>query len=347
MTRDELARVIEEARSSPAYRNYLAVREGVLDILDRHLGKDDEPSGYWREELAGFDYLFDASPLVIAKLREHCYHLTGLRSYDYRGHHGHKARPFAEKLASLREVDESGLLVPESPLLGGFGHEIDGTLINVDTLKFYECLIALDRSGALATLREKEGHGKVVIEIGAGWGGFAYQVRTLCPRVTYIIVDLPQSLLFSGTYLKTVFPQASMRLATEPVTARGAGQTEVDFILVPHFFFADSNLPDPDLAVNIASFQEMTTEQVRRHAARLRELRCPLLYSLNRERSPHNLELTSVSSAIAESYAIKEVPVLEVPYTTLGRVRAAQRASGAPKAPDREYRHFLGRRIPG
>jgi hypothetical protein len=347
MTRDELARAIEEARSSRVYANYLAVRDGVLDMLDRRPEKEGGPSRYWREELAGFDYLFDASPLVIAKLREHCYHLTGLRSYDYRGHHEHKARPFAEKLASLRDVDGSGLLVPESPLLGGFGHHIDGALINVDTLKFYECLIALDRGGALATLRERGGHGKVVIEIGAGWGGFAYQLRTLCPRVRYIIVDLPQSLLFSGTYLKTVFPRASMRLATEPVAAPGTAETNDDFILIPHFFLADSELPRPDLAVNVASFQEMTTEQVQRHAASLRGLGCPLLYSLNRERSPYNPELTSVSAAISESYSVQEVPVLDAPYTTLGRVPAARRAGGGPRAPESEYRHLLGRRIPG
>ena len=98
--------------------------------------------------------------------------------------------------------------MPESPALGGFGYDIDGRLFNVDTLKFYEVLIGMERGGVLAALRERER--PVVCEIGAGWGGFAYQFKTLFPRSTYVIVDFPELFLFSATYLATVFPDARL-----------------------------------------------------------------------------------------------------------------------------------------
>jgi hypothetical protein len=64
----------------------------VDDVRERVLGMIDEmqqleahsPSEYWKAELTGLDYMLDASPLIIRKLREHCYHLTGLRAYDFR-----------------------------------------------------------------------------------------------------------------------------------------------------------------------------------------------------------------------------------------------------------------------
>ena len=43
---------------------------------------------------------------------------------------------------------------------------------------------------------------------------------------------------------------------------------------------------------------------------------CPLVYSLNRERSPYNTELVSVSEALAEHYRLTEVPVLDTDYTS-------------------------------
>lgn len=344
MIRETLERTIEGAKKDLAYINYLEVRDRVLDIMDSMPLDADPVSDYWKAEIEGFDYMLDASPLVVRKLREHCYHLTGLRAYDYRDHHEHKARPFAAKLASLRQLDRSGLLVAESPLVGGFGHEIDGKLINVDTLKFYECLMALDLAGILPQLRGDAGAGKAVIEIGAGWGGFAYQFKTLCPKVTYIIVDLPQALLYSGTYLKTVFPEASVRLVTELPRGESPRLAENDFLLVPHFLFGELQLPALDLAVNMVSFQEMTTRQVRGYVESVRLAGCERIYSLNRDRSPHNEQLTAVSSIVGEFYSVREIPVLEAPYTQLGSARPRRQAPRA-KRPAHEYRHLVGENL--
>lgn len=351
MTRSFLFTAIDTARQSEAFRNYLHVRDRVLGMLEEVEGEESRPSDYWEEELAGFDYMLDASPLIIGKLRHHCYHITGLRVYDYRGHHGRQRGAFERKLRLLQEKDNGNLLVPESPLLGGYGHEIDGALFNLDTLRFYECLIALNQLGLIAPFRSDHGERKVVMEIGAGWGGFAYQFKTLCPDVTYIIIDLPQTLLFSAVYLMTLFPSAAVLIYGEKArTTLLENWQAYDFVFLPHYFVDQIQLGRLDLAMNMVSFQEMTSEQVCQYVRRVHELGCPIFYSLNRDRSPHNKQLTTVSSILANFYEIRTVEVLSVPYAdlkkpslrkvikTLSRKLLRQQRSSSVF----DYRHLIG-----
>jgi hypothetical protein len=326
---------IEKARSSPAFRHYEHVRDLVLRMMDEAAGY--EPSAYWQEEVQGFDYMFDASPLVIAKLREHEYHLTGLRSYEYRQHHADYARRFASKLRRLKDVDATGLFVPESEAMGGFGHRLDGQLVNLDTLRFYECRIALDRAGVIEQLRGQGRHH--VIEIGAGWGGFAYQLKTLFPNISYTIVDLPQTLLFSATYLKATFPDARIKIYGEEAGDRLFDDLDrTDFLFLPAHAFTRLNVPPADLGVNVASFQEMKTEHVMAYVEALADSGCRQLYSLNRDRSRYNEELSTVTEIIETRYRVERLEVLDVPYTVLVS------KPGKPIDPSAaDYRHLIGR----
>ena len=149
---------------------YDRVRAAVLEIAGRPAGGDAQttPSAYWSDELDNIDYMVEASPLIIRKLRHHAYHISNVRPYDYRVKHDTKRENFEARLRALQALDTNdALLVPESPALGGFGYEIDGQLFNVDTLKFYEVLIGMERAGVLASLRQRPA--PMVCEIGAGW----------------------------------------------------------------------------------------------------------------------------------------------------------------------------------
>lgn len=316
MIRSQLKERIERAAQSEAFHNYLAVRERVLDMLEEAESQSDAPSAYWEEELAGFDYILDASPLIIGKLREHCYHLTGLRANEYRQHHTHRRQLFAMKLQALQSQDPDNLFVPESPALGGFGFEVDGSLVNLDTLKYYECLIAMNKAGLLEQFRRGDARRRVVIEIGGGWGALAYQFKTLFPNACYIIVDLPPTLIFSAVYLRTLFPQSKSFIYGEGESFPSEHQA-YDFIFLPHFYFPRLNLTGVDLAINTVSFQEMTSAQVTAYARQLAEFHCAHLYSLNRDRSPHNAELTAVSEILRNYYRLTEITVLDAPYTML------------------------------
>lgn len=339
--REDLQAHIENARRSPAYGHYLAAREEVLALLDAPASASVRPSEYWELELSGFEYLLDASPLVVERLREHCHHLTGLRAYDYRPHHEHKAGPFLEKLESLRAVDRWNVFVPEPSLLGGFGFHTPHGRANLDTLKFFEALIALGKASLLEPLLESRGEKKTVLEIGSGWGGFAYQLKSICPKITYILVDLPQTLLLAATYLRTAFPDAPVAFWRGDAPPAGSPPSQ-GFLLVPHHAFGRIRPGGIDLAVNLCSFQEMTTGQVGEYAAGLRALGVPALYSLNRDRSSHNQELSAVSEILSGVYRVEQVHVLRAAYTALGKVLPADTSSLEPGSP-REYRHLVAR----
>jgi glycosyltransferase involved in cell wall biosynthesis len=184
----------------------------------------------------------------------------------------------------------------------------------------------------------------MVLEIGAGWGGFAYQFKTLFPKTTYVVIDFPELFLFSATYLLTVFPDARVRFW------RVGEQTfeqseEIDFVFVP-VSHADAVLAAcPDLLVNLVSFQEMTTSQVERYTELAAATGCRALYSLNRDRSVYNDEIESVSAIVSRHYDLREVPLLGSGY-----IKATKRDSAISVEEVRRtgrfdeggYRHLAG-----
>lgn len=332
---------IDVLRRSHEFECYQRAREYVLSVQRRRKGLSavHQPSAYWKEELANFDYLFDASPLIIRKLRQHSYHVTGLKVYDYRSNKDGAQADLDRKLRALIALDETGLKVPESRICGGFGFEIDGDLYNVDTLKYYEALIALDRGAVLSGLRESTSR-PVVVEIGAGWGGFPYQFKTLFPRVTYVVVDLPELFLFSATYLMSAFPEARVILY-DPGQHDAESLRDADFVFVPNHDFDTLPIGEPHLVVNMVSFQEMTSEQVESYARRAHELNTAFLYSLNRDRSPYNTQLTNVADALEKYYWLHEICMLPVSYNRVLKEKGPKQKAGP------SYRHHVGwRRLP-
>lgn len=341
---------INESRRGTAYRNYLEVRNAVFAMLDADEAASSAPSPYWKEELQGMEYLFDASPLVVETLRHHCYHLTGQREFDYRRHHVLKAGPLKRRLEILKSQDRRGLFIPEPSALGGFGFEIDGALINSDTLKFYEGLVAMENAGILADFKNG-GEGKIVLEIGGGWGGFAYQFKKIFPNVHYVIVDFPATLLFSGTYLKTVFGGAKIFLSGSNSSLAGKiDPVEYDFLFLPHYSWKTLSFRRPDILINMESFQEMTTSQVGEYLEKAREWGIPHVYSFNKDRAPYNPELTSVYTVLESQYRVREVFVRSLEYRAAAIKKAKKmiKLLMGQKTPEEfltdRYRHLIGAR---
>jgi hypothetical protein len=245
----------------------------------------------------------------------------------------------AEKLEALLELGDRSLLVPEPRDLGGFGHEIDGALYNVDTLKYFEVLIALERGAVLPGLRERAERA-TVWEIGAGWGGLAYAFKTVLPDTTYVVSDLPQLFLFSGTYLQTVLPEARIAwLHDEAEVAAFGAWDDYDFVLTPHFALEALRPPHLELTMNTVSFQEMTTAQVTGYCERSHALGAPYLYSLNRDHGGYNTELSDVHEIMARFYWPHELDLLPVPYTRMLN-RSGLKAAKADRG--NQYKHVVG-----
>ncbi len=333
--------MIRSRTDTPEFQAYERARDAVLQMLRR--GTDAsvhvDPSTYWSEELENIDYMIEASPLIVRKLRAHAFYITGIRPYDYRVKADTKREYFEARLRALHELGGDRLLVPESPAMGGFGYLIDGQLCNVDTLKFYEVLIGMERAGVLPAMRALER--PVVCEIGGGWGGFAYQFKTLFPRCRYVIVDFPELFLYSATYLATLFPDATCAFCGTAATPTVADSGDADFVFVPHTMAAQAFALPLDLTLNMVSFQEMTDAQVRTYVRQAAEGGCPWLYSFNRERSPYNTEIVSVTQALSEHYRLTEIPVLDTDYTTV--MKKPPKAGRMVERSEFNYRHVVGR----
>jgi hypothetical protein len=77
----------------------------------------------------------------------------------------------------------------------------------------------------------------VVVEIGGGYGGLARVIKLLKPRVTYLIIDLPESLFFSHVFLRESLGKNATILyvlSNEKLSDRDIAQYDV--VLVPTFF---------------------------------------------------------------------------------------------------------------
>ena len=201
----------------------------------------------------------------------------------------------------------------------------------------------MHRGGILEPFRRGDRR-RMVVEIGAGWGGFAYQFKTLFPNTTYVIVDFPELFLFSATYLMTVFPGAAVRFWTrgrrdvrpmagrglhlrpEPARGRPAARAARS-ARQPGVVPGDDGNAGGDYAGLAAAAG------------------CPALYSLNRERSPHNTEIDSVSAILSRHYDLRDVPLLGSGYLKATKKDSAvsvEEARRAGRFDEAGYRHLAG-----
>ena len=120
-----------------------------------------------------------------------------------------------------------------------------------------------------------------ICEIGAGWGGCASQLHQTLDVASYTIIDLPENLCLSSTYLAL-----SLKGRSAAFVGCAAGQPHapanqsLNFGLPP----AIDNLAGPfDLIINTMSFQEMDRETVNEYFAWSARVLAPdgLLVSFN------------------------------------------------------------------
>ena len=137
----------------------------------------------------------------------------------------------------------------------------DGTALTWDVL------ISLQSLFAIAEYAPQVLVGPVaLLDLGGGWGRLGNVLLRINPSAVYIDADLPETLLIAESYLPSTLPgidvyrYAFHRKSREICRAALLKQPGVHFIgshMLP--LLEDRAI---DLFVNIASFQEMTNEQV-------------------------------------------------------------------------------------
>jgi hypothetical protein len=147
---------------------------------------------------------------------------------------------------------------------------------NVDALR-YACTAALLKKH-FSNLRN---HGALrFLMIGDGYGVLGILLKKIFPNSQLVMVDLGKTLLFQCFYAQKFFPALKHVLL-----GKDRDLTNADFIFCPAESLSDLNDFKFDVAINIASMQEMSPAVVANYFAFLRThlTASNLLYCCNRE----------------------------------------------------------------
>ena len=275
----------------------------------------DLPAGNWRRENEDNDYMDAVREIAaseyttINNLRYYTNTLVGMKLIHFCPNLGMRSvMPLPQNVREtvagnlhrlsklLNHYTETKLGLPrrlilEPPwMLGEVGADVDGVIVNQDTVRQQATVATLWRLGVIDYLRHRAAKNGTahMIEIGAGHGSLCYHLKRLVPQLTYTIIDLPETLLFSAVYLALTAPEWQPAVS-EPSCAPTIRPFGIN--LVPNFQFTQAlkQVPAVDLALNISSFGEMVPEQVSNYAANLSAAMRPggLVFECNQKGLAH------------------------------------------------------------
>ena len=137
-------------------------------------------------------------------------------------------------------------------------------VINHDAYAYQERINLLYESGVLGWL-QSQASGVTLLEVGGGFGALACGLlRCLEAPVRYVIVDLPESLLYAALYLQEALPHYAHSFN---LNEKGSA-----IVYVPNYKFDEwlKRNPSPvGLAINTLSLVEMSDMQMRYYAEKL------------------------------------------------------------------------------
>lgn len=138
------------------------------------------------------------------------------------------------------------------PLVGNpAGILLDGDVISIQT--FRHAYHAWEMLGWLREVSQP-----VIVEIGGGVGGQAYQVVRMAGAALgkYLVFDIPEMASLCSYVLLTAFPEKRIRLFGEGPVSVNASE-EYDIAIFPHFEITRLADKSVDLFHNACSFSEM------------------------------------------------------------------------------------------
>jgi hypothetical protein len=122
-----------------------------------------------------------------------------------------------------------------------------------------------------------------ILELGGGLGHLARTMKLLGHTCSHVILDLPETLVFSFCFLSLNFPRARMLLVEDDESARAIAAGGYDFAFVPSLFAEAATARPYDLFVNTASLGEMPNKTIRYWMDFIQNrLDVRYLYTLNR-----------------------------------------------------------------
>jgi len=278
------------------------VTQMLLERNEQTRKADGQPlSPIWSEALSVLDYAINLSPKNFLNIRFHTDLFTGepicmywhphppIDPEKYAGAFGY--RFLTEDIPEAYWVSEPE--VPGSSIPLGINYR--GKIINQPTIRYQRCISNLYLAGILPQFLEKEGN-SIILEVGGGHGGLAHALGSiLTGKSTYIIIDLPEMLLFSGGYLIVNNPQKNIYLYEKSTFTPEFLKEEIhdyDYVLIPNYVVKDLYaLDEINLMANLLSFPEMTREQVDEYLQLGHSKLSGYLCSDNMDKHPYNNQL--------------------------------------------------------
>lgn len=184
----------------------------------------------------------------------------------------------------LLEMDAEFVSGMSDPAAGGTADQllIDGRPISLDLLQSIE--EGLTIRAALRQIGADQGP-KIIVELGAGYGRLANVCRHLWPDCTYVILDLPEALICSQTWLNQVFPGdvVNYSKSRDAELNRSRLLSRRIWCLGPNDI---ERIPDGacDVFANIYSFAEMPAEAIRNYYEQLQRITKGVFYTKQRRR---------------------------------------------------------------
>lgn len=217
------------------------------------------PSNLWADACSRFDYMLWLPEESYSKLRMHTYHFT---SDNYQTYLSGDPQAFRDAVDTLKKDIPPRFVLNEPE--GGIGyHYDDGCFLSRDIIRFQRVVNTLYRHGVFSTLSLPDEQQIYILEIGAGYGGLAHHLSNILGNATYVIVDLPEMLLFSASYLSLLNPHKKIYIYdssdfSEFIGSNAAGAC--NFILIPNYRLNSLRNWQFQLVINDSSFQEMRHE---------------------------------------------------------------------------------------
>ena len=272
------------------------------------------PSPIWSEVLSVYAYLLNLSEEDFLNIRFHTGLITGeiLFSYwhPYPPIHPEKfAKETGYQLLTSKIPKRYWIGEPPTPgIPKPLGVSYKGRIINHNIVRYQKCISNLYLTGIIPSLLQRKKK-SCVVEIGGGYGGLAHSLGgILNKKITYIMVDLPEMILFAGSYLIINNPDKKIYVYRKETFKPGfldKGIWNYDYVLLPHYLLEDLyGLHTIDLAINLLSFPEMTVKQILGYLSLLSHKLSGVLYSDNMDRHPYNKESVNFTKMLQSFFRL-------------------------------------------
>jgi len=260
-----------------------------------------KPSIFWRRQSQTSGYMRAMPPEEFKALRLHTYHfdadtyMTGSSPQEI----------YERDYNALRSDLPERFQISAPPLCGEYGYLVDGHLVNYQVLKWQETIRALCHSGQMAALEMVSR--PVILEIGGGYGALAHHFSTIFPNALYFLLDIPEQLLFSASYLTLVNGEERVLLLDRETEISLESLEGFSFVMVPNSLLGSLSSLHFHLSINMSSFHEMTEPQVIEYLEFLSP-KTDVLLSANSDQFESPTEKGSVTALLSGHFNLEHLP---------------------------------------